>query len=427
MLNRRASFFFCLVLAISTATVVGQNVWAQTFKVLHAFGNTGDGLYPQAGQVFDSQGNLYGVTSEGPSGSECFSFGCGTVYQLKPNNDGTWTETLIFAFNGNDGAFPSSSPLFDSAGNLYGSTYCDASYCDHAGFVYELTPNVNGTWTETIRHQFSAPWDGGEPQELSFDAAGNLYGNAYSGGLNDTGGVFSLQRSSGWQERLLYVFGPFNGGGGTGPLGVSTLDAAGNFYGSTQGGGAHRAGVVFELTKQAGLFWQQSLLFQFNGTSDGNFPNGVIFGPDGSLYGTTQIGGHTGTGSCGLAHGCGTVFKLTPNPDGSWTETVLYSFQGGSDGATPLRDITFDSSGNIYGTTASGGNRTCSVYGCGTVYELTPGSGGQWTKRTLHSFTGGADGWSPFSTLAIDPAGNLYGTAELGGMYNAGVAFEITP
>ena len=429
MLNKRSSLLCSLLLTIFTASLFGPTAWGQTFKILHSFGDSGDGLYPVAGQVFDTQGNLYGVTSEGPSGAECFGFGCGTVYQLTPNPNGTWTETLIFAFNGSDGAFPSSSPIFDSQGNLYGSTYCDASYCYDAGFVYELTPGSNGTWTETVLHQFSAIYGGGEPQELSFDPSGNIYGDAYSGGLNNTDNVFSLNRASGWQERILHTFGPLNGADGTNPSGVSTLDAEGNFYGSTQGGGAHRSGVVFQLTKQDGLFWQEALLYQFTGAADGNFPNGVIFGADGSLYGTTQTGGYLGGAVCGFSRGCGTVFKLTPNSNGTWTLTVLYAFEGPGDGAFPLRGITFDSSGNIYGTTAEGGGTgsACSPYGCGTVFELTPTSGGPWTKRTLHFFTGGSDAWDPVSTLAIDAAGNLYGTASLGGMYNGGVAFEITP
>src|SRR6202142_4082156 len=203
MFNKKCSLIRSLALVILAAAFVGTTAASgQTFKILHSFGNTGDGTYPHAGQVFDGQGNLYGVTDEGPAGNECFTFGCGTVYQLKPNSDGSWTETLIQVFNGNDGAFPSSSPVFDTQGNLYGSTYCDTSYCDHAGFVYKLTPGSNGSWTESVLHQFSASWDGGEPQELIFDSAGNIFGEAYSGAPNDTGAVFTLNRSLGWQERL---------------------------------------------------------------------------------------------------------------------------------------------------------------------------------------------------------------------------------
>jgi uncharacterized repeat protein (TIGR03803 family) len=430
MSNRKYAAIGTFVTVILTAALVfPRGAWGQTFKILHSFGGAGDGVNPHAGQVFDAQGNLYGVTDEGPAGPDCFDYGCGVVYQLKPNSNGGWTETVIHAFNGNDGAFPSSSPVFDPQGSLYGSTYCDADYCYHAGFVYELAPNPDGTWTESVLHKFSAPWDGGEPQELVLNNAGDLYGDAYSGGLNNTGTVFSLNRASGWQERLLHSFGQLNGSDGTNPTGASALDADGNFYGTTQAGGAYNSGVVFKLTKMAGLFWQETLLYEFTGHADGNFPNGVIFGPDGSLYGTTQAGGYLGTGVCGFSRGCGTVFKLTSNPDGTWTETVLYAFQGAADGSTPLREITFDKAGNLYGTTSGGGGRSsaCSIYGCGTVFELIPSSEGQWTKKTLHSFTGGSDGWGPFSTLVVDNAGSIYGTTELGGLYNGGVAWEITP
>jgi uncharacterized repeat protein (TIGR03803 family) len=436
MFNQKYTVVRSLALTIFTAALVGPCAWGQTFKILHAFGNTGDGLAPQFGQVFDGQGNLYGVTDFGPSGSGCNGDGCGTVYQLKPNSDGSWTETVIHAFDGSDGAFPESSPIFDSQGNLDGSTSCVEGSCFHAGFVYQLLPGSDGTWTESVLHQFSGSWDGGYPGELTLDAAGNIYGTTRFGGLNDAGTVFSLNRSSGWQEQLLHVFDGYPSDGGGGPYGAITFDANGNLYGTTLGEGAYNSGIVFKLTKQGSLFWQQTVLYAFTGASDGNAPLGVVFGPDGSLYGVTQGGGYTGGLYCVL--GCGTVFKLTPNSDGTWTETVLYAFRGPGlhDGATPTQRITFDRAGNIYGTTAGGSGRgLCSVFGCapcgangcGTVFKLTPSSGGQWTESIVYSFSGGLDGFKPVSPLAIDGAGNLYGTAANGGLYNYGVAYEITP
>ena len=161
MSNPKSSLLRSVVLTILMAAFVVSMAWGQTFKVLHAFGNTGDGLYPAAGQAFDSQGNLYGVTTNGPSGSQCFNLGCGTVYQLKPNGDGTWTETVIFAFNGNDGAFPSSGFLSGQQGALYGVTSaggnsgCGGYGC---GTVYELTPIAgldHGTWKSRV-HRIGA-------------------------------------------------------------------------------------------------------------------------------------------------------------------------------------------------------------------------------------------------------------------------------
>ncbi len=428
MLNKKCSPLRNLALTILTAALIGPGAWGQTFKVLHAFGNTGDGRGPALGQVFDGQGNLYGITNLGPSGDGCLGEGCGTVYRLKPNSDGTWTETVIHAFNGSDGAFPLSSLLYDSQGNLYGSASGEGYFPD---VVYQLTPGSDGTWTESVLYRFLGcpAGNGCDPGELTFDATGNIYGTTRFGGLNDEGTAFSLNRSAGWQERLLQTFDDHPSGGGGGPLGAITFDADGNLYGTTLDGGAYNSGVVFKLTNQGGVFWRETVLYAFAGGSDGNAPWGVIFGPDGSLYGVTQSGGYRGHFHCFL--GCGTVFKLTPNPDGTWTKTVLYAFRGGHyDGATPVEHLAFDQAGNLYGVTAGGGNDStpaCSLYGCGTVFKLTPSSGGDWTESIVYFFTNGLDGFNPDSPLTTDGAGNLYGAATEGGLYGGGVAFEITP
>ena len=417
-----------LLLTILAASLVVPCAWGQTFKILHSFGASGDGQWPRAGQVFDGQGNLYGVTEIGPSGNGCLGdSGCGTVYQLKPNADGTWTESVIHAFNGSDSAFPSSSPGFDPQGNLYGTAAGHSGAGQYPDVVYQLTPGSNGTWTEAVLYQFPMSPFGYYPGDLTFDGDGNVYGTTAFGGLNNSGTVFSLNRSSGWQERLLHTFAGYPSDGGAEPGGPITFDANGNLYGATFVEGAHNSGVVFKLTNQGSVFWHETVLYAFTGASDGNGPTGVVFGPDGSLYGTTEGGGNLADSYCIL--GCGTVFKLTPNSDGTWRETVLYAFRGGPhDGAVPY-DITFDQVGNIYGATGGGGIRgdACNLSGCGTVFKLTPSPGGQWTESILHFFTGGSDGFIPDGTLAIDGAGNLYGTAYMGGLYNDGVAYEITP
>lgn len=425
MLNKKSRVIRTLALTILATALVGSSAWGQTFKVLHAFGN-GDGTYPEAGQVFDAQGNLYGVTSLGPLGNGCGGDGCGTVYQLKPDSDGTWTETVLYAFNGSDGVEPASDLIFDPAGNLYGTAWV-TGYGFHAGVVYQLTPNSNGTWTESTLHQFAGNFDGGDPDELALDAAGNVYGNTRFGGLNNTGIVYSLNRASGWRESLLQTFNGYSNLGGSSPYRAIDFDANGNLYGATLGGGTHSAGVVFELTKRGSL-WQETVLYNFAGGTDGNTPVGVVFGPDGSLYGVTQTGGNLGNVSCLL--GCGTVFKLTPNSDGTWTKTTLYAFRGiaGRDGAIPVNRITFDQAGNLYSTTAQGGVTSFGCYdGCGTVFKLTPSFGGHYTESVVHTFMNGSDGSNPYSPMVIDGAGNLYGTAANGGRYNYGVAYEITP
>jgi uncharacterized repeat protein (TIGR03803 family) len=140
----------------------------------------------------------------------------------------------------------------------------------------------------------------------------------------------------------------------------------------------------------------------------------VIFHAAGNLYGTTNYGG---------AYGWGVVFKLAPNPDGTWTERVLHSFTGGADGAHPTNaGLIFDANGNLYGTTAAGG-----ADGQGVVFELAPSPDGTWTESVLYSFTGGADGGYPAAGLTLDPAGNLYGTTLSGGADFNGVVFKLAP
>ncbi len=426
MLNKNSRITRSLVLTILTTVLIGPGAWGQTFKVLHSFGASGDGQRPEGGQVFDGQGNLYGVTQIGPSGNGCLGDdGCGTVYQLKPSSNGTWTETVIHAFNGNDAAFPLSSPVFDSQGNLYGSTDGSGGAGQYPDVVYQLTPGSNGTWTESILYQFPGSPDS-MPGELTFDAAGNLYGITRGGGLNDDGIVYSLNRSSGWQERLLLTFGPNPGAGtGVGPYGAITFDANGDLYGTTLQGGAYYSGVVYKLTNLGSGLWHETVLYSFAGGRDGNAPIGVTFGPDGSLYGVTEVGGYLGDVRCEL--GCGTVFKLTPNSDGTWTKTTIYVFRGAArDGAFPEDRLIFDRAGNIYSTTVGGGG-TNGGNNFGTVFKLTPSSVGQWTESILHFFTDGLDGSGPIGKLAIDGTGNIYGTAYQGGAYGEGVAYEIVP
>ncbi len=215
----------------------------------------------------------------------------------------------------------------------------------------------------------------------------------------------------------------FYGKNGAGPQGGLAVDSAGNFYGSTSIGGTTNKGVVYEINSTS-----QNTLYSFTGSNgDGVGPVGdLILDNAGNLYGVTQYGGNYGV-SCGT-NGCGTVFELSPpmSQSGAWTETVLYEFQGPfSDGTGPLAGLVLDTAGNLYGTTSAGG-----VYNAGTVFELAPPSqpGGTWTESILHSFAGGtADGVLPWGQLIFDRAGNLYGTTASGGLYRSGTVFELSP
>jgi beta-xylosidase len=227
-----------------------------------------------------------------------------------------------------------------------------------------------------------------------------------------------------WKEKVLYAFPADVSGGQLVSSGV-VIDAAGNMYGTTIWGGnlgcnpPDGCGVVFELSPNANGTWTETVLYAFGGIADGITPyGGVILDASGSLYGTTELGGGNG---CNVA-GCGMVYELTPNSKGPWTETVLHSFSG-EDGAKPEAGLIFDAAGNLYGTTAEGGTSGsgCGGNGCGTVFRLAPGNNGKWTEEVLHNFTpAGKGGQVPDSSLIFDAAGNLYGTTHGGGDYGSG-------
>jgi uncharacterized repeat protein (TIGR03803 family) len=361
----------------------GSGSWTKT--ILYSFtGNNGDGAFPGGPVTFDSQGNLYGVTFVGGSGG-CSS-GCGAVYQLTPSGGGSWTETVLYSFTGGtDGSNPTNALIVDSQGNLYGTTsesqYCDISCSIVGGAVFELSPVTGGgSWTETTLFQFTADDEGQNANGVIFDSSGNLYGITGTGGNNSNchgggcGVVYELSLSGGvWSESLLNNFTGVPGGGV--PAGTLLLDSTENLYGTTQVGGAtdstcegYGCGVVYELGVASA--WSETVLHGFTGVPDGAIPSaGLIMDSQGSLFGTTYNGGSDYDCQTNTGHtGCGTVFELSPAAGGgSWTETVLYAFSGGSDGANPTAPLLLDSKGNLYGTTQYGGSA-----GDGVVFELSP-------------------------------------------------------
>jgi uncharacterized repeat protein (TIGR03803 family) len=328
-----------------------------------------------------------------------------------------WHEKVLHSFgHGEDGVFPASGLIFDATGNLYGTTYRGGIH--NAGTVFELKPNGSGGWTDLLLHSFATNPDGQEPWAgVIFDAAGNLYGTTLAGGVG-AGTVFRLTPIWGgnWTERPLYTFDVHGDPDGQQLWAGLIFDASSNLYGTTsQGGGDLSVGTVFELTPNSDGSWAEIQLYSFGNSPDGANPvSGVIFDGSGNLYGTTSAGG---------TYGFGTVFELTPNGGGGWTETILHRFGNGTDAAQPLYgSLIFDAAGNLYGTTRAGG-----TYSTGTVFELTPNGSGSWTETVLYSFGNGTDGSSPFGSLTFDAVGNLYGTTEVGGTYDLGTVFELTP
>jgi len=334
-----------------------------------------DGAVPYSGLAFDAEGNLYGTTNYGGAyGSSYVSsvinegYSGGTVFELKPGSNGTWTESVIHSFgNGTDGMDPAAGVVFDTQGNLYGTTmsggiaYPGVCY-PGCGIVYELSPGANGQWAETVLHQFCSQTncnDGGLPfSGLVLDSSGNLYGTASTGeGLSIGGGtVFELSPNGNGQftYNTLYQFpGVFQDGDN--PRAGVILDSSGNLYGATENGGTSgNNGTAFELTKEQGAQWKENILYEFCELplcADGGGPQaGLVFDKAGNLYGAA-----------------GAVFALTPGAAGGpWNEVALYTFSGGSDGAGPVANLIFDTDGNLYGTSQSEGNKG------GAVVEVTP-------------------------------------------------------
>ena len=221
-------------------TPAGGGTWTE--KVLYNFGGT-DGAQPAAGLIFDAAGNLYGTTAFGGTSDK------GTVFELTPAGGGTWTEKVLFNFNGTGGANPQAGLIFDAAGNLYGTTFDGGAY--NLGTLFELTPAGGGSWTEKVLHSFGNGTDGSGPWAgLIFDAAGNLYGTTRYGGSYGGGTVFRFSAQS---EALLYSF---SGADGKNPIAGLVLDAAGNLYGTTELGGASNQGTVFEITNTPAVPFQ---------------------------------------------------------------------------------------------------------------------------------------------------------------------------
>jgi uncharacterized repeat protein (TIGR03803 family) len=358
--------------------------------------------------IFDAAGSLYGTTQSG-GGTGCGGGGCGVVWKLTRYVNGKWTATILHVFTGADGANPAGGVIFDAAGNLYGTTQAGGAY--GAGVVFKLQVNVNGTWTERVLYSFTGGADGANPAAgVIFDPVGNLYGTTLFGGSYGGGVLFKVDMAG--NEEVLHTFTE----DAFWPYAGLVRDQAGNFYGTTSYGGGSGpcdnnlgCGTVFKLEPTG----NETVLHGFSDEPDGRYLlAGLIQDAEGNLYGTSEGGG---MGSCYADIGCGTVFKI----DTSGTETVLYRFTGGSDGAQPTTALVRDAAGNLYGTTSRGGVN-CPAYGCGTVFKLDPT--GQET--VLHKFQG--IGQSPNSPLIIDAAGNLYGTTS-GGTKNYGIVFKITP
>ncbi len=418
-----------------------------TETILHAFSSlprygqpgVADGSQPMSGLVlsgsFSFAGTFFGTTSSG--GSPCGSngVGCGAVISITPPAAAStkYAVTPISRFADNaGGGYPLGPLIIGPGGVLFGTTSGGGTGGSGAGHgtIFELTPPTATVthWTRIVLYRFAGGSDGSNPQgRLLLSAGGTLYGTTPNGGTGSDGTVFKLQPPGAgktlWKKTILYNF---SGADGAKPLGGLILVRGNLLAGVTSNGGASGFGVVYTLAPpQSGTTWTETKLYDFPPYTNGIFPGAVELVADaqGALYGTTIQGGSAGAG---------TVFQLAPPSQGqtAWTQSVLYSFAGGTDGISPQSGLVADATGALYGTTQQGGSANL-----GTVYKLTPPAQGSttWTETVLHSFTGKLDGSVPLGPVVLDHNGAIFGMTNQGGgkcpqwtASGCGTVFEIT-
>jgi uncharacterized repeat protein (TIGR03803 family) len=395
-----------LILAVLSALlfIAARPAQAQTEQVLYSFAGDPDGANPNS-KVLVLNGNIYGTTYSG-------GLGYGTVYELTPNGTGGWSETPnpIYSFTGGtDGGNPNYAYLIaDSNGNLYGTTYIGGANGD--GTVFELSPPTqsDGSWTETVLYSFCSVTncaDGENPVSgLVFDASGNLYGTNWTGGAGTgtlNGSVFELSppvSGNSWTEQVIFDINSTYAG--------LTING-GDIYGPA-------FNEIFKLTP-SGSNWTGKSIFTFNSAdaaTQGSNPNGALsFDSAGNIYGTTYAGG---------ADKDGLVYKLTLGTNGKYTRSTLYTFD--NQGDSPLGGVVLDASGNLYGTTSTGG-----AHDNGNVYELVAPTGSvkTYTFKSLFGFQT-EDGNESEASLVLN-GGYLYGTTYIGGENGVGEVFAVNP
>lgn len=433
---RQVSLGLTLCSLLVITVVVNLPAQAQQFSVIHIFVSSDD-LNAGTSLARDNFGNLYGASTV--SVMQCTQGSCGAIYKINPAGQ----LTTLYSFQGPpDGAWPVAVTVvpgvsISDPATLYGTTEFGGtgtySYCNGAGCgtVFKLTSGGD----ETVLHSFAGPpADGLNPQAgVTVQPGANpgsgevLYGTTYYGGpftkngLPGEGTVFQIANG---HESVLYSFT----GGDDGALPFDApLYRNGVLYGTTVFGGSGNCVTSFgtgcgTVYKLAG--GHESALYSFMNQADGGFPAAnVIADAAGNLYGSAVLGGDLnctpgGSRRQGNPPGCGTVFKISPSGE----ETTLYTFTDGADGAWPSAGLVMDSAGNLYGTATLGGDLNCGQgLGCGTVFKID--TSGHFS--VIHTFIG-SDGSYPL-TLLQDNHGNLYGVTQSGGPINAGVVYKLVP
>jgi uncharacterized repeat protein (TIGR03803 family) len=426
---KRGEWTIGLIFLYATVLVLGcGSLSAQSeYKVLYNFDTApNDGLFGIGNLVADAAGNLYGLTQGGGT------MNGGTIFELSPNSDGSWSETILYNFcdfyqNSCPSGGGATGLTIDSKGNLYGDTCCGGAN-GGGGVVFELSPSTGGVWTYTVLYNFCTIQEGycedgnSASGQVALDASGNIYGTAEGGGKNGKGVVFELSaQSNGWTETILYNFCSVGGSDcldGAEPQTGVTLDKSGKLYGTTHAGGSANScaagGVVFGLSPGVDG-WTEQVLGVFPEVNCVYYsdPGPVSIDPAGNLYTTFTFYEiiHEGVYSNGA------VIELSRNG-----KQRVFRFDG-VDGSGPLSGVTIDVHRMVvYGTTAGG------FEGPGNVFQIDSSG----AETVLYNFQSGdpAQGYLPAGGVLEDRSGNLYGTTLYGGSGGdggAGVVYEVIP
>jgi uncharacterized repeat protein (TIGR03803 family) len=356
---------------------------AQVVKVLYNFAGRHHGGSPYAGVTYHA-GGLFGTAPDDGAA------GFGVAFKVDP---ATGAENPLHGFAGGaDGETPYGGLIYANK-IFYGTTTQGGA--SNNGTVFSLDPK---THAETVVYSFAGGADGAFPAGTLTYQSGFLYGTTVGGGTPGLGTVFQIDLATG-AETVLHSFA--GGADGASPF-AGLLYEAGTLYGTTANGGAAYNGTLFAVDVSTAT---ETVLYSFTGGADGANPYAGLIDESGILYGTTVFGGATGNGA---------VFSFNPATS---TETVLYSFRGGADGAAPYAGLLYES-GTFYGTTYYGGGTDN-----GTVFSIDAATG---AETILTRFKGGRAPANPYAGL-IYQAGNFYGTTQDGGASGLGVVFELTP
>ena len=363
--------------------------------------NSANGEYPYAGLVADAAGNLFGTTTNG--GSTDY----GTVYEIVKSGTTYASPMTLLLFQGLNGAYPYGTLAIDGAGNLLGATGNGGT--PGWGTAFEIVKSGSTDNSTTTLGNFTGDDGANSYGTLTADAAGHLFGTSTHGGSGN-GVVFEIAKTGSTYAAPVAI-DAFDGTGGKWPVAGVTLDAAGDIFGTTQVGGASNSGTVFEIARTGSTYGAPITLVSLGGSNGAGPEAGVIIDTAGNLFGTTDYGG---------ASGLGIVYEI-PNIGSAYGAPIVLANLTSATGGIPMGGLTQDAAGDLFGTTDAGG-----ASNKGTVFEIAKTGSTYGSLAVLATFDGTNGARPGYVTLIADMMGNLFGTTEVGGANNDGTVFEVT-